>query len=204
MNLAGLRVQSAKNTYTGPGAVLDVTRGAGAGHGLAFAPSDDLVWPAIERRREADKLFRRAARTKSETLAEELRTKARGIDADIWREYEPAYCAEMRISAGIIGPKHSAWGPLEQLALDRGVRPRRASWEALPSLARDGLLVVVCFCGDRHARLGHCHRITLGGILAKLGATYEGEAPADEQPSIGGVIRGRRWARRQGAETRQT
>jgi hypothetical protein len=196
IDLDGVRIRTARNTYTGPGGVLDVTRSAGRGVGLALAPSQDLVYPTIERRREIEKLTRRASRVKSEPYAAELRERGRTEEAELWNVYEPAYLAEMRVSAGVVWPGHKAWGPLEALALERGVRPNRGAWTSLPSCARDSLLVLVCFCGERYARIGHCHRVLLAEkILAKFGAVYEGEAPAEEQPSIGGVIAGRRSAR---------
>ena len=59
----------------------------------------------------------------------------------------------------------------------RSFREQRAAWDAL--LARE-TVTLVCYC----VQADRCHRTLLAGILAKLGATYEGEirdAAAEER-----------------------
>lgn len=63
-----------------------------------------------------------------------------------WREYRAKYTAEMRAS----------------------FRRYRAAWNVVLELPQVTLL---CFCRDP----SRCHRTVLGEILAKLGATFNGE-----------------------------
>ena len=166
-----LHVQTARVSYIGPSPSLDVSRSSGTGIGLAFAPSRGLLDLALEERRSLKRVRDRAEWTRRE--------------ANLWAWYEPRYLAELRISSGLIWPGHRRWSVLEAEALQRGVRPRREAWWALRVLAKGQRLVLLCWCGERFSKIGHCHRITLARTLAKLGAVYDGEAlPAEQPPAI--------------------
>ena len=79
---------------------FDVTRGSGRGDGLAFAPSQSILTPALTLRRVGSDLDAQTAAT---------------IEAAMWALYAPAYVAEMRASY------RRDRGPWERL-LSRGRR----------------------------------------------------------------------------------
>ncbi len=74
------------NTYAGADR-FDITRGTGKGDGLLFAPSAEILAPAISARRQAEPLLRRG--NERQALA---------IEHAAWRTYEPLYIEEMRAS----------------------------------------------------------------------------------------------------------
>jgi uncharacterized protein YeaO (DUF488 family) len=78
--------------------------------------------------------------------------KSGRMDANGWADYEVRYTAEMRES----------------------YRDNRAPWDAL--LACESV-TLLCYCAITPAR-PWCHRRTLAGILAKLGAVDCGEVLA--------------------------
>lgn len=125
--------------------------------GEAFAPSNDLLWPAKNLSEVADALLV----SDHEALAAQL-----SIVMD--EVYAICYAAEMRVSAGM--PEHK-WSALEKLARTRGVIPRPGAWRDLLAKER---VVAVCFCNEPHK----CHRGLLAQFLVKMGATYAGELAA--------------------------
>lgn len=80
-------------------------------------------------------------------------------------DYDLAYRAEMRVCYGIPPWR---WTALEQEAHKRGVRPNRATWDAILARPR---VVAACYCTDPEA----CHRSLLADIWGKLGADVRGE-----------------------------
>lgn len=183
---APLRIWRARLTYLGALPKLDVSASTAAGIGKAFAPSARLVYPFIKRRKELERAELRAKRQKLGGLA---RLEALNQEAEaLWADYEPRYLAEMRISYGMV-PNNRRWGEFEAEAWERGVRPNPGAWWSLPSLAAPQGLVLLCWCGPRWARAGQCHAIVLGRLLARLGAIFEGEVPAEEQPAFVGSPR---------------
>ncbi len=153
--------------------VLDITRGSGKGLGLTFAPSKDLLAPAIAARRAAEKKREKAADLAAAGgigTAQMLERQADDMENAAWAVYEPRYMAEMRVSYGLAPEKH---GPLERLAIERNVKPNRKAWAELLGRKR---VVLICYCTDPE----RCHRRLLAGILGKLGAVDRGEigAPA--------------------------
>jgi hypothetical protein len=186
-----LRIWTARVTYLGALPTLDVSRGSGGELGLAFAPSRGLLDPTIARRKEIEAEERKLRRKKASV---DKAARLAMIDQEataLWEIYEPRYRAEMRISSGLMTPRHRRWGELEQEAWERGVRPRPAAWWALRSEAAQEGLVLTCWCGPRWSDAGQCHRLVLGAILARLGAEYAGEAPAELQPAFVGAPRRR-------------
>lgn len=185
-----LRIRSANaRSYAGPGR-LDVTRGSGKGAGLAFAPTNAILKPALAEREkarvllvQADKLITRIHPTDEQVAeAATLTAQADAIEDAAWATYEPAYVAEMRVSAGM-RPEHPRWGDLEEAAARRGVRPQRDAWKALlsgqlGSYDTDGapLVTLCCYCAGRWLDRGHCHRVVLRRLLTTMGAEDGGEA----------------------------
>lgn len=129
---------------------FDVTRKSGGEEGTPFAPSWAILRPALDARREADRLgegARNAARLGHGAASRDLRRQAVALDAEAWSAYVPAYLAEMRTS----------------------YRANRAAWERLLARRR---VVLVCYCTDSE----HCHRAILRSrILPALGAVDRGE-----------------------------
>lgn len=181
-----LRVRSGRLSYRGPDAIpvaLDICRAAVADHkpapGLAFAPTEALLRPAIAARREAEEELARADRV-SGYLREEAEKRALAIEQRAWDRYRPRYLAGMRISSGLPRPEDARWGGLWDEAWALGFRPMPEAWWALPGLAAGagGMVTFTCFCGERWRTLGHCHAILLCEVLAKLGAENLGEVTA--------------------------
>lgn len=86
------RIYTARiGAYTGMDA-LDITRGTGRGVGLAFAPSEAILAPALDARRRAKEL------RDHPLLYPDPVAEADRIEAAAWTRYEPAYLAEMRRS----------------------------------------------------------------------------------------------------------
>lgn len=174
IRLPGLRVFSASLAYEGPGR-LDVTRTGARGLGLAFAPSEALLRPAIAERKLIHAQIGRAKRSGRA----DLEAKARRREQILWDSYRPSYIAEMRISAGLPPER---WGALEQLACQRGVHPNREAWAALADELQDRdergpLIVFVCWCTGEDRP--HCHtRVLCAEILTTLGAVDGGEIGA--------------------------
>lgn len=134
---------------------VDVTRKSGGVAGLPFAPSWRILMPAIDARRQAERLM---AAARAEELLDApdrcdewaLAEEAARIVGEAWAVYEPAYLAEMRVS----------------------YRENRAAWDALLARRR---VVLVCYCPTRE----RCHRGLLAGrILPAFGATDHGEIDA--------------------------
>lgn len=150
----GLRVRTARINYSGADR-LDITRKSGRELGLMFAPSWEILTPAIEARAKAKAMRDRLERSQQASLFGEAVVAQRGalimeqadaIERDAWAAYVSAYVEEMRMS----------------------YRSNRTWWEALLGLDR---VTLCCYCADAE----RCHRRLLAGILAKLGATDEGE-----------------------------
>lgn len=191
-----LRVKSGNlRGYAGPG-LLDITRGSGKGAGLAFAPTDAILRPALAERQRAQPLFQRANRLVTRVTvtdqqraeATRLRDEAEAIEAAAWEVYAPLYVAELRVSYGMAREK---WGPFERDAYDRGVRPRPDAWKALlagklGSYDRDGapLVVLGCWCGASNVERGRCHTALLRAVLTKLGAEDGGVAKSQARVHV--------------------
>ncbi len=75
------------NTY-GRADRFDITRGTGTGDGLLFAPSHEILAPAIAARKQAEKHLRAGNER-----------QAMVVENAAWRTYEPLYVEEMRASA---------------------------------------------------------------------------------------------------------
>lgn len=179
-------------SYAGPGRI-DVTRGSGTGPLLAFAPTTDILEPAIEQRHRAAALFQQADKLRSKVGALFTEREHAAVDALIaqgwaiedaaWSVYVPAFTAEMRVSAGMTA-KHPRWSALEVEAWDRGVRPRREVWTDLlagrlgAGYDEDGarLIVACCYCTGAFLARGHCHGRILATLWAAMGAEDGGIA----------------------------
>ena len=150
---------------------LDITRGSGRG-ALAFAPSEAILWPAINARRAAEKDREMAAQfeAREEGAGVALRRAADAREEQAWVDLEPKYLAEMRVSFGM-QEGHKDFGALERLAVQHGVKPDRAAWRALLARRR---VVLACFCTNPE----RCHRRLLARILARCGAVDRGELKA--------------------------
>lgn len=182
--LAGtrLRVRSARLAFRAPGALpvaLDICQAQlAAGKpspGMAFAPVEALLRPAIENRRRVEAALLRAERLPLHLRpAEEARALA--DEAEAWNLYRLGYLAGMRISSGLPRPSDRTWGERWDAAWKLGFRPAPEAWWALPALAdHEGVVTFTCFCGDRWRALGHCHAVLLCEVMAKLGAENLGE-----------------------------
>lgn len=192
-----LRVRSGNvRGYAGPGR-LDVTRGSGRGLGQVFAPTSEILDPAIEGRRtrvlpllqKADQILTGGTLFGGEAAAEveALQAAAWAAEDELWATYLPLYTAEMRVSAGML-PTHPRWSAAEGAAFERGVRPNRAAWRAILDGAGAGarhagwdwdgarLLVVCCYCDRLFVERGHCHARVLAKMLAAMGAEDGGVA----------------------------
>lgn len=147
-----LHVHTARISYSGPDR-FDITRKSGGSEGVIFAPSWNILRPALDARQKATRL-REIADALPGIVREVYRNgtlqNAYDIERRAWAQYEPAYLAEMRES----------------------YRVNRQAWNAL--LARERV-VLVCYCVDSE----RCHRTLLGQrILTAFGAVYEGERVA--------------------------
>lgn len=163
-----LRIWTAHLSVEHP-ASLDITR-AGVlraqkanrkAPGECFAPSSALVFPFLDFRRNADALT---------TAGEGDLGKV--LDDAAWQAYIRLFMAEMSVSRGT--PRET-WGPLEQLAVSRGVRPMPDAWAWWLSRERACLK---CACKAAPGQELRCHRVLVAGLLASLGAIYEGEVTA--------------------------
>lgn len=151
-----LTVYTARITYTGPDR-LDVTRKGGDPLGVAFAPTWEILRPALTARKAVySPLVRPADKPEAERQAEEA-----------WLAYVEQYTAEMRISAGMTAA-HPRFGAAERAAWARGVRPHPEAWREVESRAR---VILCCFCTDPE----RCHRRLLASFLVKRGAVDGGE-----------------------------
>lgn len=185
-------IYTARITYCGELPKLDITRGTGAGDGLAFAPTKALLDSFLGRRRALDQREAQAALDGHGT-SQERRDVILGLRTEgetLWEEYSKAYTAEMRVSYGAVRPESASWGEGEAFAWTRGARANRPAWERLREAGTKGDLVLLCYCGLKHVQRGHCHRILLATeILPRLGLQYGGEADIKFQPStLGGRI----------------
>ena len=81
-----LRVWTARLGHGGAGA-LNISRGSGRGDGLAFAPSETILRPALDTRKLAEACLRKGAPR-----------QAASIEDAAWAVYAPLYVAEMRAS----------------------------------------------------------------------------------------------------------
>jgi len=132
---------------------FDVTRKSGGKDGLPFAPSWRILNPALQARREAERLRKCARITERRDGAEagavvaQDRQRADELEDWAWSDYVPKYMAEMRASEKLF--------PL--------------AWDAL--CARE-LVSLVCYCPSPE----RCHRRLLAELLQDAcGAVYEGE-----------------------------
>ena len=139
-----------------PDNVIDVSRKSARPDGLAFAPSWNILRPALAARVEAKTARDEAAafrRRGVETLAAKYEAHADKLERDVWAAYVKAFAAEMRAS------------------YDR----ERLVWERL--LARDHV-TLLCYCSEKDGAPERCHRTLLArDILPKYGATFMGEMP---------------------------
>ncbi len=126
--------------------LLDITRKSAASEGIAFAPSWEILRPALFARSAVAVLRQKAREYIGGDQPVNILAEAERIEANAWAHYVEAYTAEMRTS----------------------YRGQRGAWEALLRRPR---VVLGCFCPDA----AHCHRRLLAGILVKLGAVDEGE-----------------------------
>lgn len=145
-----LRIFTGPMAYRGPDR-FDITRKSGGTEGRVFAPSWRILAPALDARRQAIEMVRKANGIDpnspySGQQLEKIRSDAWLIEAAAWKEYVPLYQTEMAESQ----------------------RLRTDAWQAL--LARDEV-TLVCYCSAR----GNCHRGLLAKMLAELGATDCGE-----------------------------
>lgn len=128
---------------------FDVTRKSGGAEGAIFAPSWAILRPALDARREGQKLVRFASNPDlASILLDAYKAKASTMENEAWAAYVPAYTNEMRAS----------------------YRANRPSWEILLARRR---VVLVCYCVDP----ARCHRTLLADILDKRGADVRGELP---------------------------
>ena len=130
---------------------FDVTRKSGGPQGEPFAPSWAILRPALDARKEAERMHTMVIRAAEKATGGKLdrQSKEDGLAmlvAPLWAAYVPAYRLEMLAS----------------------YRAHRAAWEALLARPR---VVLCCYCGSST----WCHRRLLAGYLAKLGATDGGE-----------------------------
>ncbi len=124
---------------------LNITRGSGAREGLVWAPSWEILRPALDARRHVEAL-REVADGDSE-VAGLAADEAAMAWAEAWEAYVPAYIAEMR----------------------QNYRRHRAAWDALLAKPR---VVLACYCTSQtecHRYLLGAH------ILPRLGAVWCGE-----------------------------
>ena len=98
---------------------LDITRKSAVGDGLVFAPSWEILRPALDARRKASEL---RAKGKASPFYFDG-AEAESVESRAWEQYVPAYTAEMR--AGYV--------------------QHRDAWERL--LARD-VVTLCCYCAD--------------------------------------------------------
>ncbi len=153
-DLTGLRVATARVSYAGPGR-LDITRKGEDTIGLAFAPSWDILTPALAARKRAAKIIERARKVPE--LVKVALLEAAEISRRAWEDYVPRYAGELDASMTLERPDAWAW-----LARRRDL----------------GLLTVgVCYCAGAEALppLLRCHRYLWAARLVELGAVYEGE-----------------------------
>ena len=128
---------------------LDVTRKSAPPEGLPFAPSWEILCPALDLRGVADSLRKAAAAARAQGADARVDVgdvAAERIERAMWALYVPAYRLEMRES----------------------YRAQRAAWDAL--LSRESV-TLLCYCTDPR----RCHRTLLAGMLARLGADVRGE-----------------------------
>lgn len=163
-----LRIWTAHLSVEHP-ASLDITR-AGVlraqkanrkAPGECFAPSSALVFPFLDFRRNVEAL---AASGECDL--------AKVLDDAAWQAYGRLYHAEMNVSRGM---PLETWGPLERLAKTRQVRPMPAAWDWWMTRER---VCFKCACKTAPGKDLRCHRVLLAGLLASLGAIYEGEVTA--------------------------
>jgi hypothetical protein len=136
---------------------LDITRGSAHGN-RAFAPSHDILRPAIAARREAAEIRKRIrcpspakdqwdGMTQQERDADvELLRQANAIERAAWDAYLPAFQSEMRES----------WGR------------NRAEWERVLALP---VVSLACYCSDEYRSVGECHTRLVAGYLVRAGAS---------------------------------
>lgn len=157
--------------------LLDITRGGGPDLGKVFAPSNEILGPAIKTRQRADKMRREIGErwqtdnTIDAEIGRAMRREADRIERAAWAAYVPLYVEEMRAS----------------------YRANRDAWERLLSFSD---VALGCYCADHWIALrdgeeapvvvlggeriaidvGHCHRRVLAAvILPRLGAVDGGE-----------------------------
>lgn len=127
---------------------FDITRKSGGAAGTPFAPSWNILRPALDARQEARRRreIADAWPPVAGSGARLVRLKADDIERRAWSAYVPAFEQEMRES----------------------YRRHPEAWRALLARVR---VVLVCYCTDPE----RCHRTLLAGILGKLGADVRGE-----------------------------
>jgi hypothetical protein len=133
---------------------FDITRMSGGPSGSPFAPTWEILKPAI------------AARKRAQNTSME---HGPVLLAEMWATYRTQFLAEMLVSSGRV-PRHpEKWERRMQEARARGVTPQPESWAALLAKER---VCLVCYCRER----AQCHRGVLASeILPALGAVDCGE-----------------------------
>lgn len=147
---------------------LDITRMNKDPIGVAFAPSWDILQPALHARqrardtREAGELAAREQPAAAAYLRARAAQEAEEIEAAAWKVYEPAYVEEMRAS----------W------------REHQSVWL---EVARRAEVTLLCACTDT----ARCHRTvaarllvkaaTSRGIVVELRGEREPPAPAQQR-----------------------
>ncbi len=112
-------IYTARVTYSGPGKV-DVSRKSAESWATAFAPSWNILRPALASRRESESLLR--------ICTSATDREAYQIESDAWERYVPAFMAEMRTS----------------------YRNRRADWDRLLSMQEATLCCYCNRVADEH------------------------------------------------------
>lgn len=169
-----LIVGTSQIRYRGPGR-LDITRGSGSGFGLAFAPTYQILRPALAARHEAEGLEKAADTLETDDPCRaSMLVEAKKLEDQAWARYQRQYFAELLVSGG--RPVPPGWAKDVAAARERGVEPFLEAWWMLPELAGpDGVLVGCCYCSARYVAIGHCHRVLWASVLGRLGAVVRGE-----------------------------
>jgi hypothetical protein len=137
--VAGVLVYTARISSRDPD-VFDITAKSGGVEGAPFAPSWEILRPALAARTQALTLIAEAKREPQHRIFHEGR--ALEIEDAAWAVYQPAYRLEMRTS----------------------YKANRAAWDQLLARRR---VVLVCYCTDEkrcHRRLLAGYLAKLGAV----------------------------------------
>lgn len=160
------RIYTARVGYVGLDA-LDISRKSSRGVGTAFAPSWDILRPALDARAAFEGARDAVAHAEKLVGEGELSPGCASVEwfalevaerewRDAWARYVEDFTAEMR----------------------RSYVRLRDDWNALLVCP---LVTLCCYCTDP----AHCHRTLLArDIFPKLGCTYGGERPSQRGLSL--------------------